>query len=916
MTKNSLLTNKPSWQEWGYPLILLLLVLSLFHEFFDGDKMLVSLDQVKALGIRTPVHNTLAEEGKLAEWSPGLLGGMPAGDALAGDFMYPPSIILSKLFPQYRVFGYAMIFHIFLAGIFFYMMLRRGFNMPPYIAFIGGVFYMFNPEFFSHIFPGHDGKMFVIAWLPFMVWRVKEVLDRPNLLNASLVSLGIAMALLTSHIQMSYFSMWGLIAYWVFHTGYTIFSEKSVKPVLKTTGFFWLGLFVGLAVGSLQLYPAYMYVHDQWSVRGVDKTPDEMWAHATSWCIHWPEFFSLWIAKFGNWFDYYWSENGLKLNSEYAGAMVVFGALLALIRKPKSYRLFWALFGALMVAFALTFHTPIYKLFYNFAPSVNKMRAASMIMHWFSFVVVMLTALFLKDVNKEFWNSFSDKKMQFWKIGSLAGVALVSIIALVFRNHDFVLNLMSDITGSIGDDAKYMDKTPIFTANFTENFLPALGMWWFMISSSLVLLFLMISGKIKKEVFIWALFAFGLFDLYSINKEFINIKPNRVFKNPNSTFKTLIAKQQMVTNPKKGQKPAAPFRVFFVDKPYADAWRFTDPKAVAAQSKTREKFYTKNIAQNLTAQINEMKAQKNSLGKPLYTEQQILGNIAMSITGDQQSAAQLASMGSETFVSYISGEMAKRQSQVGKSPMELCQNIAGTYGLEGLSGFHDNELKWYRTFRGISDSKLRKDISGTSGRPEVNNMAYPGNRLKIANCKYIVFKGNSGSYQYAENQYALPRLSFTNSYRVVKNDNEADAVLNRAIFDSRVTTLLEEKPSFESAQGVAIDTSISVQWIKYSNSCRAAKISVNSTGILRIAEVYYPGWEITLNGKKVDKEKLLKRDIAWLGLELEQGEYHLEMKPKSLYLGTAKAVAIPLIVLLLLLWGFHTYLYYKKRSSK
>lgn len=916
MTNNSLLNNKPNWQEWGLPLILLLLVLFQFRDFFNGDKMLVSLDQVKALGIRTPVHNTLAKEGKLAEWSPGVLGGMPAGDALAGDFMYPPSIIFSKFFPQYRVFGYAMIFHIFLAGIFFYMMLRRGFNMPPYIAFIGGVFYMFNPEFFSHVFPGHDGKMFVIAWLPFIVWRVKEVLDRPNLLNASLVSLGITMALLTSHIQMSYFTMWGVIAYWLFNTGYTIFKEKSIKPVLKTTGFFWFGLLIGLAIGSLQLYPAYMYVHDQWSVRGVDKTPEDMWNHATSWCIHWPEFFSLWIAKFGNWFDYYWSENFIKLNSEYAGAMVVFGALLALIKKPKSYRLFWALFGLLMVAFALTFHTPIYKLFYKFVPSVNKMRAASMIMHWFSFVVVMLTALFLKDVDKEFWKKLSEKELKYWKIGSLVAIGAVTLISLIFRNHDFVLNFMTNITGSIGEDAKYMDKTAIFTANFTENFLPALTMWWFMITTSLILLFLLVTGKIKKEVFIWVVFAFGLFDLYTINKEFINIKPNREFKNPHRSIKELMTKQEAVTNPKRGLKPAAPFRVFFVDKPIANARKLNDPIALKANRKAEQ---SKRIKEFNTV-VERLKQYKKENGKPL-SEQEILYQV-MGYTQSQYSfipveyLQNFVPLGLETAIERISELIAQVYVRE-NSPMETCANIAGTYGLEGLSGFNDNELKWYRTFRGVQDSKLAHKLKNHRGEPDVDQMAFPGNRLRISNCKYIVFtKGSSDNYLYVVNRYALPRLSFTNSYKVVKNEEEADKELNNPLLDSRLTTLLEEKPSFKSAEGSAIDTTISVEWLKYSNSYRSANITVNSKGILRIAEVFYPGWEITLNGKKIDREKLLKRDIAWLGIEIDKGTYKLEMRPKSLYLGTAKAVAIPLIILLLVLWGFHLYRFFAKRKTK
>ena len=51
---------------------------------------------------------------------------------------------------------------------------------------------MLNPSFVSYL-SRHDGKMYVIAWLPFIIWRMKSLVEFP-LFNASLLSFGLGMS--------------------------------------------------------------------------------------------------------------------------------------------------------------------------------------------------------------------------------------------------------------------------------------------------------------------------------------------------------------------------------------------------------------------------------------------------------------------------------------------------------------------------------------------------------------------------------------------------------------------------------------------------------------------------------------------------------------------------------------------------
>ena len=48
---------------------------------------------------------------------------------------------------------------------------------------LSGTFYMLNPQFVSLIYGEHDGKMYVIALLPFVVWRLKALMERPGMRN-------------------------------------------------------------------------------------------------------------------------------------------------------------------------------------------------------------------------------------------------------------------------------------------------------------------------------------------------------------------------------------------------------------------------------------------------------------------------------------------------------------------------------------------------------------------------------------------------------------------------------------------------------------------------------------------------------------------------------------------------------------
>lgn len=807
--------------------ILFTITFVFFNGFFQKNTMMNSSDQILILGLKTPFQKSIEEDKEFPYWNSTVFGGMPTSDALSGDFLYPPSIALSFIHPS-RVFGIKMILHVFLAGLFFYLMLWRAFAFPPGIALIGAIFYMFNPQFISHIVPGHDGKMFVIAWVPFMIWHLKRTLDTPSLLSSTLLGLGIGMSILTSHIQMSYFAMWGLFAFWFIHTVTSLVKTKSIRAITGTSASFWGAVVIGVALGSIQIIPAIQFVNEHLSVRGADRTFET----AASWSLNWAEVFSLWVPEFGNWFGWYWGGNTFKLNTEYAGAMASLLALLSLFVKGNRWRFFWAGVALFTLTLSLGKHTPLFTLAYEIIPGVKKFRALSMIMFWFSFSSVLLSALFLKNVYEEFWNNISEKGLKKLQESILIIMALCSFVYILFAFKDFTLYLMRILTPELMLSAK---RQYIFELNFKHQFFPMLTLWWGIATTILIMFFFVLKKKLKKEWFLIAVLLLGAYDLFRVDSKFIETNDLLVQESSTAGYTSRTYKCEL--------------------------------------------YRSNNNFINIPAEIVALKKK---------FEKEPFRVMFLPLKGSL-----------------------------------MCQNIAGTFGLEGLGGYHDNELSTYNTFRGGKRSINYYRHLNNIPYSKVDKMLSVGsNHFNVSNCRYFIlpeirssFAGNDRySYTVVENKNVLPRISFTNKYIVCSNDSIALTKLTNFSFISGETVILEKKPEFTSTVDTLV-TDISTEWIKYTANDRKVKVSIPTNGVLRISEVIYPGWTILVDGKEVSP---IRADVTWMAIPITAGEHLVEMKIKSPFMPKFIPVSLVTAFFLLTYWiifSIKSIICWKRRSK-
>jgi len=810
-----------SFKHWSLVCIgILFLVTTLFFSsFIFSDNVLASAnsDQLSNIDMKELDNVSLRQNSQVPAWFSTRLGGMPAIDAMFGDALYPPSMLIRLFTPAYRSFGFVMVIHVFLAGLFFFLMLRRSFGVARLAAFAGALFYMLSPQFVSHVNPGHDGKMIVISWLPYVVWRLRSVLSLPSLRNAALMAVGIAMMILSPHVQMTYFVLMGIFLYWAADVIKAIAEKGEKKRIAGKAAYFWIAVFMGMGVSFIVFYPSYMFVKEAFSVRGVDRG----FEFATSWAMGWAEFFSLWVHEFGNALEYYWGKNYFKLNTEYAGAVPLLLTVLAVASKPKSFwRLFWAGVAVLAVLYSLGANTPFFTVAYYLVPGVKRFRAPSMIMFWFTFSTALMAVFFIKDLLSKRFEIYG-KQQRKWTVGLAVALGCVTLIALIFSVESFATWFAGPMMGSAG-------ALRVFRENFSQKFVPNLWLWWLFAAVTLGMLLAVVNGKLRAGVLVYSLIIIGLIDTIKVNKQFYAVgSPRQYFYQNDPALNELSA-----------EFAKAPFRVF---------------------------------------------------------------------------------------------------SLRGTYPLQ--QNQDGVYGLEGISGFHDNELICYRAFRGDQgDSRYLGDIAEVTrdGQMRLSMAKITGKTpfLDLADVDYILMASGKGSIVKIKNPTSLGRLSYAPDFVVLPEENIVDA-LKVGYYDYTTTVALLEEPELpfnrkevdvstintdqqnagtvDTADTKSVDKSakrLKVEWKKYTPNKRIAAVTMPADGFLRISEVYYPGWRIKANGTPV---KYYRSDMAWMAVPLKVGDYEIIMEPKSLYMGLASKVSIAFTLIIV---GILAYGVVRKRLAK
>ena len=419
--------------KWIFFAVYFLLTVILFRSFLFDDVMLLGSDTIPdGIYTRKYYKDYHEEFGGIPRWNPLILGGLPFIDAMHGDTFYPGAW-LKFFMPLKRALGHKLIWHVFLAGVFMYLFLRT-LKMRREAAFLGGIMYMLAPSFVTLIYPGHDAKMYVIAFLPLAFALLETGMKSPKLYTFTGLGAVMGLLILTSHVQMAYYAFWGIGLYFFFRLLFAEEEERSGR--VKKAAFFMLAVLIALTLGAIQLFPSYKFTTSQSVRAGAERTGYD---YATSWSLHPEEVMGMVVPSFPGFEGgigkitektTYWGRNTFKLNSEYHGILPLLFAVLALLT-CRDKRTWFFLGGAILsLVYSLGAETPIYRLFYALVPGVKNFRAPSMIIFLFHFSICVMAVQFINGFLERTTSLRDGDKRLLYSVGAIAAVAFITAAAM------------------------------------------------------------------------------------------------------------------------------------------------------------------------------------------------------------------------------------------------------------------------------------------------------------------------------------------------------------------------------------------------------------------------------------------------------------------------------------------------------
>jgi hypothetical protein len=317
----------------------------------------------------------------LPGWNPFVYAGQPFLSTLPYPVYYPTTLAYFA-FPLHRAIGWAFVLHFLVAGLLAYALARQ-FGLRSGAAAVTGVAYMFTGYIVSHLYGGHDGRMFAMTLTPALFLFAERALSRRS--GHWFLWMGVVVALqtVTPHVQTMYFAAMAVGAYVLFRLVQMKREGDDWKTVSTLLGWF-VGAYVlaGL-VALVEVWPTLkMLQFSHREARGYE--------YASSWALPVSETLAVIWPEFQGYLQTYWGSNPFKLHTEYVGAVPVLLALLALASRRSAGVWFFTGLAVVGLLFAWGGATPVHRIFYWTLPVMKSFRAPAMM---FSVVALSIVVL-------------------------------------------------------------------------------------------------------------------------------------------------------------------------------------------------------------------------------------------------------------------------------------------------------------------------------------------------------------------------------------------------------------------------------------------------------------------------------------------------------------------------------------------
>ena len=197
------------------------------------------------------------QTGEKSWWTDALFGGMPTFQIAPS---YEGTTMLSPASALYRLYFPTPVSWIFLLMLGFFL-LMLAFKVKWYYAVLGAIGYAFSSYFFILMGAGHIWKLMVLAYIPPTIAGIVWCYRGKYLGGASVAAFFAALQLASNHVQMTYYSMFLIVALVIAYLVKAIIDKKVGRWCIATAALA-VAAVLALAANSPNLYLTYKYAQE------------------------------------------------------------------------------------------------------------------------------------------------------------------------------------------------------------------------------------------------------------------------------------------------------------------------------------------------------------------------------------------------------------------------------------------------------------------------------------------------------------------------------------------------------------------------------------------------------------------------------------------------------------------------------
>ena len=545
--------NKNIFYIAGSLILFIAIALIYTNPVFQG-KEIIQHDIVQYKGGAKELLDYRAKHGEETYWSDAMFGGMPTyqtGAQFRGDVIKYVDNALNFL-PKPANYLFLLFAGFFLLG----MTAVRNWKY----ALLGATFFGLSTYFYIIISAGHNGKVHTIAYFaPLLAGILLVYIRKKYLLGFAVTALFMGLQIAANHFQMTYYLFIGIGFLFLSELIRVLLKKSDWKHFGISSGVLALAFLLGIGMNSQRLLANREYAEE--TVRGKQILEDEKQNHASKdgmnrdamlmWSYGKLETLNLFISRIyggssqekgsdrimqniqdlvqenatsqeevdsivkGFSSPTYWGEQPGTAGPAYQGAVVCFLAFLGFFFAPKKYR-YWIL-GASVLTIMLAWGSNfliVSDLFIDFVPLYNKFRAPSSILVVVEllFPLIAIVGLYSFFNNKNLTTEYKQKILMYAGGGVLAFLLLMLVFGkslLGFYTETEKRYLPPYILDYLIDERYGM---------FREDSIKAI----FYVGAVLGVLFLTMKQKLTQNIALIIIGAVSFFDLWSVNKRYLN----------------------------------------------------------------------------------------------------------------------------------------------------------------------------------------------------------------------------------------------------------------------------------------------------------------------------------------------------------------------------------------------------------